>query len=146
MSATQAVIGYNSKFWTGVAGSPIAYTAVAEVNQIDLQDYTVSEIDATHLTSPSSTEEVIPGLIKTGTIDIMGNYIGDSTQQNLDSLAVGRTVFPFKVTTPASGSTTLTVTGTGFFIKMQKGPIEPNKKTEFKATVKVSGVLTYAVA
>lgn len=146
MSATQAVIGYSSKFYTGVAGSPITYTAVAEVNQIDLQDYTVSEIDATHLTSPSATEEVIPGLVKTGSIDIMGNYIGDTTQQAVDTLAAARTVFPFKLTTPASGSTTLTVTGTGFFTKMQKGPIEPNKKTEFKATLKVTGVLTYAVA
>jgi len=146
MSTTKAVIGYQSAFYTGVAGSPPTYTAVAELTQIQIQDYTISEIDATNLASPSATEEVIPGLVKTGTIDIMGNYIGDTTQQNLDTLATGRTSFPFKVTTPASGTTTLTVTGTGFFTKMEKGPFEPNKKSEFKATLKITGVLTYAVA
>lgn len=146
MSATQSVIGYGSKFYTGVAGSPITYTAVLELGSIQIADYTVSEIDATNLGSPSATEESIPGLVKTGTIDIMGNYIGDTTQQALDTLGLARTVFPFKVTTAASGTTTLTVTGTGYIVKMEKGPFEPNKKSEFKATIKVSGILTYAVA
>jgi len=141
MSATQASLGYGSKFWLG---SPLA--AVLEINSITLADYTVAEVDATHLQSPNATEEVIPGLVKTGTIELAGNYLGETTQQSLDTLGQGRTTFAWKITAPASGVTTLTANGSGFITKMEKGPFEANKKSDLKVTIKITGPITYAIA
>jgi hypothetical protein len=146
MSATQASLGYGSKFFTGVTGSPITYNAVLEIASITMTDYTVSEVDATHLQSPNATEETIPGLIKTGTIELTGNYLGDTTQQELDTLGQARTVFPWKITAPAAGTTVLTATGSGFINKMEKGPFESNKKSDIKVSIKITGPIAYAIA
>lgn len=145
MPASQAQLGYGSKFFIG-AGSPTAYTPMAEIATINFADYTVTEVDVTHLQSPNTTEEAIPGLIKPGNIELTGNYIGDATQQNVDTLAIARTVFPWKITSPASNATVLTITGSGFITKKATGPMEANAKVSFAATIRVSGAITYTVA
>ena len=146
MPASKAKLGYGSKFYIGDTASPIGYTVLSEIASINFADYTVAEIDVTHLLSPNTSEESIPGLLKPGTIELTGNYTGDATQQNIDTLAVALTVFPWKITAPASGSQVLTITGYGYITKKETGPFEANKKSDFKVSVRVSGAITYSVA
>jgi hypothetical protein len=148
MPATKATIGYESTFSVGNgAVSPITYTEMAECKSIKPNLITVPSIDATHLLSPNATEEKLPGLIKPGTIDITGNFIGDATQLNIQTLAQARTVFPFQTTSPVnSGTQVYTISGTGFIAKYDTGPFEPSKLIEFALTIEVTGSFNQTVA
>src|SRR6185437_496131 len=131
MASTKATIGYLSEFFIGDSSSPVNYTSMLEVKSIKQNTMTVPVIDATHLLSPDATEEKLPGLIKPGTVDISGNFIGDTTQLNILALAKTRTVFPFKVTAPVNkGTQTYTATGNGFISKYDNGPFEASKLGE----------------
>lgn len=142
-AASKAAIGYGSTFSMG-SGSPITYTEMAEIASISFADYTISEIDVTTLQSPNTTEEAIPGMIKPGTIEMTGNYTGDTSQQNIDTVAIARTIFPWKIVA-ALRTGTLTITAYGFIVKKEIGPLEPNKKIDFKLSVRVTGAITYLV-
>lgn len=147
MAQTKATIGYLATFSIGTNASPIAYTAMAEVKSIKPNNFTVPSIDATHLQSPNATEEKLPGLIKPGTVEISGNFIGDTSQLSISTLAQTRAVFPFKITSPInSGTQTYTVTGTGFISKYEAGPFEPSKLSEFSMGMEITGTITEAVA
>jgi len=147
MAATKATIGYLAKFFVGDSASPTGYTAVAEVKSIKPSLMTIPAIDATHLQSPDATEEKLPGLIKPGTVEIMGNFIGDASQLQIKTLAQARTVFPFKITAPINSSTqTYTVTGLGFINKYETGPLEPSKLNEFSMGVEITGSIVEGVA
>ncbi len=147
MSASLGNSGYTSVFYTGVAGSPPTYTAVLEIASINKKNYTIPAIDLTHLLSPNATEEMTPGILKPGTIEITGNFIGDTTQLNFNTLAQAQTVFPWKITAPMQkGAKTLTSTGLCFVVDYETGPFEANKKIDFKATLQMTGTITEAVA
>jgi hypothetical protein len=119
---------------------------MAECKSIKPNLLTVPVIDATHLLSPNATEEKVPGLIKPGTIDISGNFIGDATQLNIATLAQARTVFPFQTTSPVNNGTQVyTVTGQGFIAKYDPGPMEPSKLIEFALSIEISGAFTQTV-
>src|SRR6266702_3718030 len=114
MPATKATIGYLATFSVGNSASPIVYTQMAEVKSIKPNLATIPVIDATHLQSPNATQEKLPGLIAPGTVDISGNFIGDTSQLSILGLAESRAVFPFKITAPVNkGTQTYTLTGSG---------------------------------
>ena len=143
--ASKAQLGYGSTFSIG-SGSPATFSPISEIASISFADYTISEVDVTNLNSPNTTEEAIPGMLKPGVIEMTGNYIGDTTQTQIDTLAIARTLFPWKITAPMQGTTMLTVTGTGFITKKESGPFEPNKKIDFKLSVRCAGAITWTVA
>src|SRR6185436_19531009 len=122
---------------------PLAYEPMAEIASIKPSNYSVPSIDTTHLKSPDATEEMIPGLIKPGTIALSGNFIGDESQRNITTLARAQTVFPWKITAPVNTGTQLyTVIGTGFITKYETGPFEANKKIDFAADLQITGTIT----
>jgi hypothetical protein len=146
MAKTQATIGYLGTFSVGDSASPIGYTPTLEVKTIKPNLVTVPVINATHLQSPNSTEEKLPGLIMPGTVDISGNFIGDATQLNILTLAKARTVFPWKIVAPVqSGTKSYTVSGFGFVSKYDNGPIEPSALNAFTMTLEISGDITESV-
>jgi predicted secreted protein len=140
---SKAQLGYGATFSIGT-GSPVTYGVMAEIASVSFADYTISEIDVTHLQSPNTTEEAIPGMIKLGTIEMTGNFIGDTSQMNVDTLAIARTIFPWKIAAPMTIGQ-FSVVGTGFITKKEIGPMEPNKKVDFKVSIRATGVLTYTV-
>jgi hypothetical protein len=143
--ASLAQIGYGAQFQLGT-GSPVTFAPISEIGAINFADYTVSEIDVTHLQSPNTTEEAIAGMIRLGPVEMTGNFIGDASQLQVDSLAISRLTFPWKITAPENSGRTLTIAGFGFIIKKETGPFEPNKKQDFKVSIRATGVLTYTVA
>jgi predicted secreted protein len=145
MAASRAAVGLGTEFFIG-QGSPITYTSVTEAASISFADFTVDEIDVTHLLSPGDYAETIAGRKVPGSATVSGNYVGDAAQQLIDTLAQARTVFPFKITSPLSGARTLTVLGTGFINSRETGPFTPSAVTQFKFGMKIAGSLSYAVA
>lgn len=146
MPATKATIGYLATFSVGNTSSPIGYAPMLEVKSIKPALATIPVIDATHLLSPNATEEKLPGLIKPGTVDIGGNFVGDATQLQILTLAEGRTVFPFRITAPInSGTQVYTCTSSGFVSKYDNGPFEPSKLAEFAMSIEITGTITETV-
>jgi len=143
-ATSQAQLGYGSAFFTG-AGSPITYTELSEVNSFSWNTG-VTEVDVTNLASPNTTEESIPGMIRPGNIELTCNYISDASQQAIHTMMIARTVFPYIVTTPAPGGKTTTISGNGYFTRSDLGPMEPNKKIDYKITIRMSGAFTWTVA
>jgi hypothetical protein len=147
MAKTKATIGYLSTFSVGDSSSPIGYTQMAEIKNIKPNLTTTPVINATHLQSPNSTEEKLPGLILPGTVDIGGNFIGDTSQLQILTLSKSRAVFPFKITAPVNnGTQTYTLTGNGFISKYDVGPFEPSVLNAFAMTMEIAGDITEAVA
>ena len=150
MTPSLANSGYGAVFSVGVlAGSPaeIGYTPVSEIATINKKNFTVPSIDVTHLQSPDATEEMIPGIIKPGTIEMTGNYIGDASQLQFVMLAKARTPFPFQITAPMQKNTkVLTSVGVCFVTDYETGPFEANKKIDFKVMLQVTGTVTETVA
>ena len=139
--------GYGATFFVGDTSSPIDYTAVSEIASINKKNFSVPSIDVTHLLSPNTTEEMIPGILKPGTVEMTGNFIGDVTQLQFTTLAQAQTVFNFKVTAPMQKNTkTYTAVGTCFVTDFETGPFEANKKIDFKVTLQRTGILVETVA
>ena len=120
---------------------------VIEINSITKKNFDVTSIDVTTLTSPNATEEMIPGLMKPGTVDITGNFIGDVSQTQFNTLAQNQTVFYFQMTAPMQKKAkTYTATGQCFVLSYETGPFEPNQKISFKATLQITGFVTETIA
>lgn len=142
---SKANLGYGAQFFVG-AGSPIVYTAVAEVTSITRKKFSVPAIDTTHLQSPNATGEMIGGIMKPGTYELAGTWTADATQIAVDALA-GLGLFPFQATAPMQSNTkTATTTGYCFVTESEEGPYEADKKIDFKITIQVTGKPVTVVA
>lgn len=147
MAATKASTGYLGTLAIGSSASPPVYSNMLEVKSIRPALYTVPSLDATHLQSPNATEEKLPGLIRPGTLSMTGNFVGDTTQLNISSLAQARTVFPWRFTAPVNaGTQTYTATGMGFISRYEHDGIEASRIHEFTMEIEVTGNITEAVA
>lgn len=142
--ASKALLGYGSAFFLG-SGSPVTYTQISELSSITFPAFDVAFVDVTNLGSPDTTEESIPGMKTPGVMEMTGNFVGDNSQMTVDTIMSARTIFPFMVTAPISGGKTVTATGFGYFTKREIGPMEPNKKIDFKVSVKVAGQVVFTV-
>ena len=143
---SKANTGYLATLSIGDNASPTDYTPMAELASIKPSNFSIPAIDTTHLQSPNATEEMIPGLIKPGTIAISGNFTGDASQLNIGQFAQSQAIFPWKVTSKINkGTQTYTAVGFGFIAKYETGPFEPNKKIDFAADIQITGNITETV-
>jgi hypothetical protein len=132
--------------------SPVTYdAAIIEIRTIKSNNFTVPDIDVTTLQSPNSTEEYIPGLIKPGTIECTGNFIGDSTQQTIPVYAQGSGIGPqiiaYKIVANVQrGAKTYTQTADCFIMKWEVGPFENNKAVDVSFSAKITGTITESYA
>jgi hypothetical protein len=78
MPATEALLGYGSKFAIVSDNSPNVYTELAEVKSITPPSMAVDQIDVTHMQSPERRREFISGLIDPGECSFEMNYIPGS--------------------------------------------------------------------
>lgn len=140
--ASQATIGYLGTF---SIGSPL--TQLTEVVSINFPRYAVPEIGKTHLLSPNATEELMPGLLKPGKISMTGNYLGDTAQASIDTLAQNQSTVPYQITFKVqNGTKTATITGLGYVAKMDIGPVEGEKKLDYAMDFQTTGFSTINVA
>jgi hypothetical protein len=75
MSATEAEIGYGVLLKMLTSASPVTYTTLGRQRDVMPPDgFAVDLVDATHNESPETTEEVIPGIIRTKSITLEIEY------------------------------------------------------------------------
>ncbi|MCU1326648.1 MAG: hypothetical protein JWN34_2018 [Bryobacterales bacterium] len=155
MPRTSASVGQGAQFFTGTGTTSPTYTAVLEMASISTPRKKRESVEATHLKSASDVDEFIPGgTVDPGEIQISGNFIGDATQETIQTLIDAGTVFPWKFTSAAkiggtalAGTSVLTLTGYGFFTDSGEGPFEAKgKKVDIMATMKATGPITRAIA
>jgi hypothetical protein len=81
---TQARIGAGTALNRGDGNNPEAFTSVGEiVGTLKGPSLTRDMKDATNMSSPNQREEVIPGILKTGTVDFDVSYVRGNTQHAL---------------------------------------------------------------
>lgn len=145
--ASQANTGYLAQFFIGTHASPFSYNAILEIKSFKPNYAVVPKVPTTHLLSPNATEEFFPGLIEPGTVDVMANFIGDSSQLAITPLMQGQDIFTWKIVAPVQRNTkTYTATGTGFISEYGPGPFENNKAVDLAFKFQITGVYTEAVA
>jgi hypothetical protein len=145
--ASNAVTGYGAEFAIGPNASPFVPTYILEIKSIKVTNFSVSEVDVTHLLSPDATEESIPGLIKPGTIEIAGNFLADATQFDIPTSAIpaseNSTLLMYQIKANIQrGAFTYYNSGLCYVTKWEVGPFEINKPVEFMGSFKISGVST----
>jgi len=151
MPASRAVTGNRAVFYIGSVASPFSYNALLEVKSISPNFITVPEVNISHLLSPNATEEFFPGMNKPGKMEVMGNFIGDSTQLSILSLAQQQIIIFWKFTCPVDQvggvtSKVYTANGIGYIAEYSSGPVEQNKAFEYKLGIQITGSPTEAVA
>lgn len=102
-------------------------------------------IDVTTHQSASGYEEVIPGIIRTGSIALEGNfYPGDTSGQiGLQADLDAGTLQSFVTSLPSSTGTTLTFTA--YVEEFAVGEADINGKIPFSASLKISGKPTLGI-
>ena len=83
MAASQAALGYGSKFLISDNSSPGVYTEIAEVFNITPPSFEADDVDVTHNQSPNSTRETIPGLKTPGDCSFEMNFVPGSSSDVL---------------------------------------------------------------
>ncbi len=125
-------------------GSTLTFsgTQVKELTDINIDLGGPEEVDLSSHDSPDDTEEIEPGLIRSGTVDITGVFVPtDPGQQALITALQARTEAAVVVTCADAGAATFT--GTAFY-KSFKPTLPYRGKGGFTASLRVQGKLTFA--
>lgn len=95
MAASQAMLGYGSRFMIATDASPDVYQEMSEITTITPPSNTLDQIDVTHMQSPNRRREFISGLNDGGEASFEMNFIPGSTSDDrlfeLLNLPVGAT-------------------------------------------------------
>lgn len=90
MSATNAEIGFGLLMKMLTSTSPDVYTTLGQMKDITPSGFSVDMVDATHNESPDTTEEVIPGIVRTGETSFQIHY--DPTSSTMALLEAAKRV------------------------------------------------------
>lgn len=83
MAASEASLGYGSKFKISDNASPGVFTEIAEVFNITPPNFEADDVDVTHNQSPNRTRETIPGLKTPGDCSFEMNFVPGSASDIL---------------------------------------------------------------
>jgi Lambda phage tail tube protein, TTP len=142
MAASEADIGYGSKFAIESDNSPNVYTELAEIFNITPPSMTVDQIDVTHMQSPLRRREFVGGLIDPGECSFEMNYVPGSVSDvrlnELLDLPVGESRRrSCRITYPNAVTHTFDAELTGY-----EPTIPTDDKMSATVTFKVTGAVT----
>lgn len=137
MAVTGAKPAFGALLTIAISGTP---TTVAELTKISAPDQTRDVIEATHMESPSGAKEYIKGLFDAGEVSIEGNYTSVASQDALRTDFVLGTLQAFTITIPLASTETWAFNA--IITKYGLGELDPNGKVTFKATLKISSIIT----
>jgi hypothetical protein len=127
--------------------SPVSFNNVLEVKTVDDKGYTTSDVDLTNLNSPDATEEMAPGLLKPGTLDLGCNFIGSTDQLAFKGWAQGQSVVWYQIQFGVQKNTkTCTEVGQCYVKTYDIGPLDPNRAVDIKISVQKTGPYSLTVA
>jgi hypothetical protein len=137
MPATGAKPAFGALLTISISGTP---TTVAEITKITPPGQKRDVIEATNMESPSGAKEYIKGLFDAGEVGVEGNYTSVASQDALRTDFVAGTLQAFTITIPVS--TPETWSFSAIITEYGLGEMTPDGKLTFKATLKISGVIT----
>jgi len=159
---TQATVGKGATFSIGAKTStattaPLpddaAWKVIAEVATIDQSGITTAEEDVTNLQSPGGFGEYLATNADPGTVDITGNYIGDTTQSALRTAAWPDTTtchvenYWWMIQNTLSDGSTESRVFMGFVKAFKEAsPLSNTAKVEFTAQIRRIGTTTLTTA
>jgi hypothetical protein len=145
-AASGAVQGLGAELQVGDGASPEVFEAIAGILSITPGEMTTSDIDRTHLRSPDSHREHMPGIRDSGAFTVTGILLpGEESQNNtgggsgsftsggLIAMWRARTIHNFKVVLN-DGSPSNEWPFTGYVSQFQPGEITPDDKINFTAS------------
>ncbi len=138
MSATEAVLGYQTILSRENDASPPAMIPVGEVRSIGAFGVKRGLVEVTHMDSPDSTKEYISTLKDGAEFTVMCNMISDSPQEGLiddQDTAVARN---FEIANPGNLPT---FTFTALVLGWEYSP-DPNNPLEVTYNFKITGPVT----
>jgi hypothetical protein len=140
MSGTQSTIGIGTQVQRGDGLSPEGFNAIGEILDIGGPALSLDTPDATNMGSTNFREEVIAGIVKTGTVDFDVQYVRGNVQHvGLTNDLKTRILRNFKIVFP--DDPTNPVTFAAFVTKAQpKTPVTGKRTMSF--SLKLSGDFT----
>ena len=143
---SQATDWAGSTLEVGDGASPENFTAIAELSKISFGEMSVDDVDKTHLLSPNSHQELMPGERKTGAFGIEGNWLpSDATQSNSSSGAGGlvylqrtRAIRNFRIVMGNSGSPAVAWPFRGYVKTFKPGDAALGTKKTFTGSIQPS--------
>lgn len=137
---SDAALGYGAKF--GIKGPGTTYVYVAEVVSLTPPGWTRDTVEVTHLESPDSAKEYIPGLIDAGEATITVNF--KPIQADVLLASFNAPVDEFRVLFPGG---TVALDFDGIVTGYEMGDLVADDKMSATFTVKATGkpVLTTVV-
>jgi hypothetical protein len=137
---SDAALGYGAKF--GIKGPSTTYVYVAEVVSLTPPGWTRDTVEVTHLESPDSAKEYIPGLIDAGEATITVNF--KPIQADVLLASFNAPVDEFRVLFPGG---TVALDFDGIVTGYEMGDLVADDKMSATFTVKATGkpVLTTVV-
>jgi hypothetical protein len=140
---SQAGIGLGTVLSIGSTASPVTFTAVGELNRLNLTGRTAGTADATNF--QSLAREFKATLIDSGSWEFTGNRVGgDTGQVAMETAFTTLSLRTFKIQLPITG--TQTTTGDSFtfsaLIEEINYSVEVDRIVTMSGRLKVSGILT----
>jgi hypothetical protein len=120
--------------------------SIAGLDSIGGFSVTADMFDTTTHLSTSAYEDCVAGILRTGEIPISGwfDYTDTTGQHAMLTDMAARAAKTWLITYPSSTGTTWT--GSGYMPKFEKGEATTTNAIPFSASIKVTGVPTFAVA
>jgi predicted secreted protein len=105
-AGSRAFAGQGTELQLGDAGSPEAFTTIAEVTKIQRGGSKMDLVDVTNMDSVGAYREKLATLLDGGEISFDANYVPqDVTQQSLQTQFDGRTLSNWKIVLPGGRGT-----------------------------------------
>ena len=103
MAASQAIIGYGTKFAVETAPGSGSYFELGEVTNVTPPNQSVDQVDVTHMQSTGRYREFIQGLTDPGEMSVEINYVpGGDTELFIAAWRASGATRSSKITYPAT--------------------------------------------
>lgn len=137
---TAAKPGIGTALKVANTGSPVTYTAIGEVKNVNGPNVSNEQIEVTNLDSPNNFKEFIGGLKDGGEIQFEMNWIKGAKQVQIRDDVVSATKRKYQITWPTSPSTVALFDAFPTSFSMNA---EPNAAIVASLTLKLTGDITW---
>lgn len=138
---TAAKPGIGTTLKVANTGSPITYTSIGEVKNVNGPNVSNEQIEVTNLDSPNNFKEFIGGLKDGGEIQFEMNWIKGAKQTQIRDDVVSATKRTYQISWPTSPATTATFSAFPTNFSMSA---EPNAAITASVTLKLTADITWA--
>lgn len=141
---TQARIGWGGELQLGTGSDPGTLVELGEVRSFNLPQAEADEVDVTHLKSPNRRKEFISGLIDSGTIDAVINYVPGSATDLLlaDARDDGDTRAVRFIIPDQTGTAAWQITTSGFVKRYSPNEVTAGDAITATVTIRITGAIS----